>query len=162
MKTKTPIDLYFDQLLDLLSVEEQLQESFVQLPSLCEDAQLRQLVEEHGSQTSRHHVEIKKLLKNHAVEIGRDVCKAMEGLIEGGEAHLRGVDEHATRDLMMVAHCLRVEHYETAAYEITRRLAERLGLQEDADLLGEILTEEQDAANLLLSMEPRLFEKANR
>jgi ferritin-like metal-binding protein YciE len=81
-------------------------------------------------------------------------------LLEGGDSHLAAARMPATRDLMMIAHCLRIEHYEIAAYEITTRLAERLGLDLEGQALSELLAEEDRVINLLHELEPSIYSKA--
>jgi ferritin-like metal-binding protein YciE len=62
---------------------------------------------------------------------------------------------------MMIAHCLRIEFYEMAAYEFTTLLAGRLGLMGEPGLLSELLAEEKDMANALMALEPDLYEAAH-
>jgi len=158
--TATPHDLFFDQLHDLLSMETQLAEAIPRLVPLCHDDALRELIVGHVRETGEHRAAVVQILQGNGIEIKEDKCKAIAGLIEGGEKHLKGVDVPETRDLMMIAHCLRVEHYEIAAYEITRRLGTQLGFNGDAKLLEAILIQEQEMATRLLTLEPGLFEIA--
>jgi ferritin-like metal-binding protein YciE len=55
------------------------------------------------------------------------------------------VDETLTgevRDAVLIASANRVEHYEIAAYGVTRAFAKALGYDDDAKLLGDSLDEE--------------------
>lgn len=156
-KTSTPEDLLFDQLHDLLSMETQLVEALPRLAPLCTDEALRKLVVSHAVETEQHREIVMQILRANGIEIKKDKCKAIAGLIEGGETHLKGVDAPETRDLMMIAHCLRVEHYEIAAYEITSRLGEQLGFNAESRKLADTLAQETETAESLLAMEPRLF-----
>jgi ferritin-like metal-binding protein YciE len=160
MQTVTPRDLFFDQLLDLHSVETQLVASLPTLLAREPYEPLVALLVSHAEETKRHLNIIASILQAHRIEIGDDKCKAMEGLIAGGDAHLDGVDVPETRDLMMIAHCLRIEHYEVAAYGITLRLAEQLGFREEVALLSATLKEEKEAVVKLSKLEPAIFERA--
>lgn len=100
-------------------------------------------------------------LERHGETSGDDKCKAMAGLIEGGTAHLEGVRSPGTRDLMMIAHCIRIEHYEIAAHEFTTLLAERIELLSESVMLGELLAEEMGMADALMLLEPDLFDSAS-
>jgi len=159
-ETITPRDLFFDQLSDLLSVESQLLRAMPELIALTTHPALKTALEEHAQETERQHRTLESIFVRVGTEIGQDEGKAMVGLIEGGHGHLRGVNEPRTRDLMMIAHCLRVEHYEIAAYEITVTLAERLGYGEEAETLNGILTQERAVASLLKDLEPEIFQRA--
>lgn len=160
MKTETPLDLFFDQLRDLYSVETQLAASMPQLVTLTTCPELRELLMRHTDQTDQQRAKLIGIFDDHSVSPGNDKCKAMEGLIEGGDAHLKNVSEPRTRDLMMIAHCLRIEHYEIAAYGITQRLAEGLGLSTEAAVLKGILAEEEGAARALRVLETPIFNLA--
>jgi len=160
MKTETPRDLFFDQLRDLYSVETQLAASLPRLVTLTASPELRELLMRHTDQTDQQRAKLIGIFDLHGLAPGNDKCKAMEGLIEGGDAHLKEVSEPTTRDLMMVAHCLRIEHYEIAAYGITQRLAEGLGLSTEARILKEILAEEEREALSLRVLECPIFNEA--
>lgn len=157
MKTRTPKDLFFDQIRDLHSVETQLLESLPVLSARAAHPALHELITRHAAETARHLSIVAAILESHGTGPGGDKCKAMEGLIAGGNAHLDGVEVPQTRDLMLVAHCLRIEHYEIAGYGIALRLAQGLELKEEAAALESIIQEEKDAARGLQALEPVLF-----
>jgi ferritin-like metal-binding protein YciE len=53
------------------------------------------------------------------------------------------------KDATLIAAAQRVEHYEIAGYGTAATLADLLGLDEAADLLGQTLDEEETADRLL-------------
>lgn len=159
--TTTPKDLFFDQLRDLHSVETQLVASLPTLVARNPYAPLAYLLSKHAEETQRQLSQIASIFAQHQIEIGDDTCKAMEGLIAGGDGHLDSVEVPTTRDLMMIAHCLRIEHYEVAAYGITLQLGRQLGFSEEVALLGSILAEEQLAIDQLNKLEPEIYLRAN-
>lgn len=162
MATRTPRDLFFDQLRDLYSAEQQLSESLPLLVTLTSCDELRNLLVAHARQTDQQLVNLYRMFARHGLVPGNDKCRAMEGLIEGGESHLRAVEEPNTRDLMMIAHCLRVEYYEIAAYGITQRLAEGIGFDHEAEILKQSLSEEEAVARGLRALEPKIFGRASQ
>lgn len=162
MKTETPHDLFFDQLQDLFSVESQLKTSLPTLARRAENAELASFLTAHLVETEKHLDTVSHILRFHGHEPGVDTCKAMEGLIAGGDAHLDRVEVASTRDLMIIAHCLRIEHYEMAAYNITSTLAQQLGLIEEAVVLKNILQQERRAGDDLARLQPVLFDFATR
>lgn len=156
-----PFELFFDQLRDLYSAEVQLCESMPHLISLCTNEDLGDLLVSHAHQNFCQIAEIVEIFDRHGESPQNGKCKAMEGLIEGGTAHLEGVRPSHTRDLMMIGHCLRIEYYERAAYEMTTLLSGRLGLMREPKVLRELLAEEKDMAATLMQLEPDLFETAS-
>lgn len=157
---RTPKDLFLDQLRDLHSVEMQLVEALPALAARAVHTSLHETVAGHAAQTVCHLNLLTAMLKKLGAEPGDGKCKAMEGLISGGDVHLDSVDDEGTRDLMIIAHGSRIEHYEMAGYGIALRLATRLDLKEEALILESILIDEREAAQGLESLEPALFERA--
>ena len=141
-------------------MEVQLCESMPDLVSLCTNEELRELIVSHAHQNCEQIVEIVAIFDRYGEATGHDKCMAMSGLIEGGTAHLKAVRCPHTRDLMMIAHCLRIECYEIAAYSFTALLSGRLGLKREPEILSELLAEEQDMAAVLRLLEPELFQTA--
>jgi ferritin-like metal-binding protein YciE len=156
-KTATPTDLLFDQLRDLYSAEDQLCDALPKLVDLIVNPPLRVAILNHIDETTGHFSELLRIFERHGVPAGSDRCQAMAGLIKGGESHLEGVNNEATRDLMMIAHCLRIEQYKIAAYEISLRLAGRLGFIIEAGVLSELHAQEKQMAAKLLELEPDIF-----
>jgi ferritin-like metal-binding protein YciE len=157
----TPLELFFDQMRDIHSMELQLCDSLPHLASLCTDGNLKDLISKHAHHTCSQIEVIAAIFARHGESPGEDKSKAIAGLIEGGTAHLEAVESPHTRDLMMVAHCLRVEYYEMASYEITILLSGQLGLLREPTILSELVAEEKEMANALMEIEPNLFEIAN-
>lgn len=142
-------------------MEIQLCESMPHLVALSTHVGLRDLIAAHAHQNCDQIEEIAEIFGRYGETPGDDKCRAMEGLIEGGTAHLEGVQCPHTRDLMMIAHCLRVEFYEMAAYEFTTLLSGRLGLLREPAILSELLAEEKEMAAALMELEPELFQAAD-
>lgn len=88
---------------------------------------------------------------------GTGSCKAMDGLLEGGAKHLDSVPNPYTLALMLIAHCLCMELYGIASYQITRRLAQELELEEEAELLSDFLELARSAHDKLILLTPEAF-----
>lgn len=157
----SPLELLFDQLRDLHSMEVQLRATMPRLVSLCTNHELHDLMVNHAHQNTGQIDEIIAIFERHGESPWDDKCKAMAGLIEGGTAHLESVQAPHARDLLMIAHCLRIEYYEMAAYEFTTLLSGRLGLMREPAILSELLAEEKDMATALKVLEPDLFVTAH-
>jgi len=157
-----PLDLFFDQMGDLCSVKVQLVEHFPKLVSTAEDPALSELLADYSRNLHLHHREIVDLIQRHDREPCKERCKAIEGLIEVGEAHLCLVSEPGTQDLMVIAHVLRILAHENAALEITSRMAGQLDLAEDAGVLLELQQATGRVIEDILALQPRIFEGAFR
>ncbi len=156
--TYTPFELLFDQLRDLHSMEVQLGESMHELVPLCTNDELRELIVNHVHQNCDQIVEIAAIFERHGESTSHAKCKTISGLIERGTAQLEAVRCPHTRDLMMIAHCLRIEYHEMAAYEFTTLLSARMGLMREPEILNELRAEEKDMATALMVLESDVFE----
>ena len=162
MRISGPIQLLHDQLQDLFAMEIQLAAS---LPFLAEGAAHNGLQEQLGKQSQRGYrrkAQLLDIFRRLNFELGTDKCQAVEGIINGGDAHLATVQDPATRDLMLIAHSLRISLYVIAAYGVTARLASALAFPVEANLLSSLTFEEEDAVQRLKHLEPSLFEIAYR
>jgi ferritin-like metal-binding protein YciE len=165
-----PTDLFFEQLRELYSAESQV---ILTLPELAECASLpdlRGLLLKHEGESIRHKAVIAGIFDRHATDPDGEICKAVRGLIKGCNHHLAMAEDSRIRDLLVVAHCNRIEHYEIAAYGFTLSLAECVGLQKDSDDLLGVLQEEREMSrglaevtkNILGSPVPAVTESGSR
>ena len=143
-------------------MEIQLAGSLPYLADSATDRQLQEILYKQSNRTYRRKTQLLALFRHFGIELGTDKCLAIEGLTKGGEKHLADIGFGPIRDLMLIAHCLRVAHYGIAAYQMTARLAELLGMLEEAALLATLAVEETDAADGLVHMEPLIFEMADQ
>jgi len=90
-----------------------------------------------------------------------DICKAMQGLIEGGNQHIDQAKGRETKALILIAHVNRILHYQIGGYSFATALAGQLGLEEIEQSLNTTLREENagvcalaDAAGDILQSVP--------
>jgi len=157
-----PADLFFAQMEDLCGMESQLAGHLLELEAAAADPMLAELLGDYARKVSLHHQEILGLFHHHRRDTGNNACKGIEGLVEEGKAHIASVPEGGTRDLMIIAHVLRVLAYGNAAYEITSRLAGQLDLAGDAGVLMDLRQGGRRAAEDILALQPPIFETAFR
>lgn len=152
-----PSDLFFDQLLDIHSVESQIAAT---LPDLSRWATLPDLGELFSKQiilTGQQKEQIAAIFKKHGRKPGGDKSKGMKGLIEGGNEHLTLAADNTVRDLMLIAHYSRMKYYQIAAYHFATTLAENLGFYDEAETLSTIWEEERDSAHAVHTAAATLF-----
>jgi len=143
MKLQTLNDLLHHELKDLYSAENQLVKALPKMAKAATNADLKAGFEEHLEQTKGHVERLDQIGEQLGMKLTGHKCKAMEGLIEEG-AELIGEDaEDSVRDAGLIGAAQRVEHYEMAGYGTARALAQKLGHDDVADILGETLEEEK-------------------
>lgn len=142
-------DLYVAQLQDLYSAETQLLGALPKMAEAATHPQLKQAFQQHLEVTKRQQDRVAQILRSLDEDPGDETCQAMKGLVKEGQEIIGADGDDAVRDAGLIAAAQRVEHYEIAGYGTVRTFAERLGRQDDARLLDEILSEEKEADDLL-------------
>ncbi len=135
-------ELYRDQLRDLYSAETQLITALPEMAVAASNSDLREGFVKHLEETREQRVRLEKICARRGIDPEGEECDAMRGLIKEAKKH---VDETLTgevRDAVLIASANRVEHYEIAAYGVTRAFAKALGYDDDAELLSDSLDEE--------------------
>ncbi len=150
MKQTTLKELYIEELEDLLSAENQLVRA---LPKIIEAVMTKELgaaIEAHLEQTHVHVDRLNEVFKLLGEPAKQKTCEAMKGLLKEGDSAIADIEKGPVRDAAIIGACRRVEHYEMAAYCSTRAIAETLGFQDQADILG-LTRQEESEANEVLS-----------
>jgi ferritin-like metal-binding protein YciE len=142
-------ELYHDQLRDLHSAETQLVAALPEMANHSSDERLRRAFSHHFEQTKGHLDRITRICASHGLNPEGDECDAMKGLIKEAHKHLEDTQPGVVRDAVLIACANRVEHYEIAAYGVSKAFAIALGYDEAADLLQETLEEETAADEII-------------
>lgn len=137
MKLKEPLDLLADQLRDLYSAECQTILTSPELANRATYPRLKRiLADEEKAGLERKQI-LRRIAERHNFNLEGDLCRAMQGLIEGGNQHLDMADDNMVADLLIVAHFNRIKHYSIAGYGFALALAECFDDNEgSAELLG--------------------------
>lgn len=145
----TLYDLFVDELKDLYSAERQLLKAIPRMMKGTTDEELRAALENHLQQTEGQVERLEEVFEHLEASPRGKKCVAMAGLVEEGEEVLEHDGDPSVLDAAIIGAAQRVEHYEIAAYGTARAHATALGYDDLATLLGETLTEEEEANDLL-------------
>jgi ferritin-like metal-binding protein YciE len=136
--------MLIDQLKDAHSAERQAIQAMRRIAKKVTEPQLREGLEAHVTQSEEQRTRVEEALEKLGAKPGRKVCEAMRGLVEEAQHELEEQEEKGpVMDLVIVAAQQRMEHYEIAAYGTMAELANALGEEEIAELLGQTLAEEK-------------------
>jgi len=158
MRLYTPDQLMIDQLRDLISVQEQLMVAQPALMAMSTHARLKALLREHHEETRQNCITLQRIFEQMNATRNEDHCQAVEGLLRGGEEHLREVPNPAVRDLMMIAHCVRIEGYEIVAHEFTAYLAGQCGHPQVAEMVMTMLDGHSAMKREIQNLQDEIFE----
>ena len=139
-------DLYLDQLQDLYSACGQSRDVTVELEKVATNATLKDGLHKGHNGISAGRDVMAGLLRKHGQEPGEETCKGMEGLVT--EAREHAIEEEFSdpdvRDASIITQYQRMAHYAIAGYGCVKAFAERLGLEEDVQLLDKHLSNTYD------------------
>jgi ferritin-like metal-binding protein YciE len=139
---KSLTQLLQDELKDLYSAENQLLKALPKMAQKASSRALKDAFTGHLKETEGHVARLETIGKKLDMKLSGKKCKAMEGLIEEGKEVLEEKGEPALIDTALIGAAQRVEHYEMAAYGVTRAMAESLGQKKIVELLQQTLNEE--------------------
>src|SRR5215467_8906499 len=111
MKLESLQSLFFEQLQDLHSAEEQIIEALPKMIEKTHDAGLKAALNEHLTITRQQLGRLERIF-DQIPDSDRDSvdCKGMEGLLEEGEEIIKAKGDPETRDAGIIAAAQRVEH----------------------------------------------------
>lgn len=158
-KIETSRDLYLYKLGAALTMERTIIDMIPQLAEHANDAQLRQALELHLSETQGHAKNLERAFEALGAEPDDAPCPAIEGLEKEGQANLKMVDD-SLNDMVILSGVAETEHHEIAVYEGLITNAEAMGADDVVVLLRENLESEQSALAKAQAMTQQLAQRA--
>jgi ferritin-like metal-binding protein YciE len=133
-------EIYIDEMRDLWSANEQMQQFMKSLSAKTSDKKLKDLLEQSVTGIGRHTETLKSVLEAAGGSVGKEHCKGMEGLIAEAKKHaLADKLDPAMRDLMIIAQYQRMSHYGLAGFGTAASYATALGDKDGAAKLKSIV-----------------------
>lgn len=145
MDIKTLQDAFIHEISDMHDAENRLSKALPKMARAAKNPDLKKALQDHKQETDQQMNMLDQVIDMLKLDVEREKCEAMEGLVEEGEEIINEVDEGPVRDAMIIAAAQKVEHYEIASYGTLVALAKKIGHDEAADLLHEILEQEKSA-----------------
>lgn len=135
--------MYFAELAELHSVEEQLAGALGKMADAARHDGLKQAFATHRDETQVQKGRLAEILRGHGTNPQAHEDQAMAKLIEEAEKMASILTEPGLRDAGLVASAQKIEHYEIAAYGTVAAYAGMLGLRDEQSTLHRILEEER-------------------
>lgn len=145
-------DLFESTLKDIYYAECKLAGVLPKLAKEAENPELSAAISDHADETRQQIRNLEKVFDLLDKKPEGEKCEAIEGLIKEGNGVISEAKSAVTTNLGMIAACQAVEHYEMARYTSLVRWANKMGLKEAADLLGENLDQELAADQKLAAI----------
>jgi ferritin-like metal-binding protein YciE len=154
--------LLVDELQDLFDAEKQLVKALPKMAKTASDEELANAFREHLEVTKGQVARLEQVFDSMEMRAKSKPCHGMKGLVEEAQEMMEEDHEEMVLDAGLIGAARRVEHYEMAAYESARALAQQLGMKDAAQLLQETMREEMETDKLLGTISKRLLKEAGR
>ncbi len=143
-------EFFTDELKDIYWAEKKLVTTLPKMKKAATSEELKTAIGDHLETTKGHVTRLEQAFELLGKKAQAKKCEAMEGILKEGDSILEDTEAgSATRDVGIILASQKVEHYEIATYGALAQLAETLGLNEIKELLGQTLSEEKEADQLL-------------
>lgn len=141
-------ELLVQELSLLNSAEHQVLQALPQLVKIATSPELKEALREHIKETKTHVQRLNEIFRILGQRPRSVFCEGIAGILSEGSSMVN-TQRKLTKDVAIITTTQKLEHYEIAAYRSVKEHANRLDLDEVADLLNESLNEEDGADNAL-------------
>ena len=141
--SKTLDDLFVHTLQDIYYAENQIVKSLPKMIDKATDAQLKQGLQQHLTETQNQIKRLEQVFQMHGQSAKGTTCAAMDGILEEATEIMGDVDDKEVLDAAMLASAQAVEHYEITRYGTLIAFAKQLGREDCAAVLQQNLDEEK-------------------
>ena len=142
-------DLLKHGLKDMYYAEGKIRKALPKMIDAAQDEELRSGLQSHLEETGEQISKLEEAFELMGEKASAEKCDAIEGILKEGESLLEDFGGTPVGDAAIIFSCKAVEHYDIARYGSLRAYAELLGMDDVADLMGEILDQEEAADELL-------------
>ena len=147
---KTLKDLFLDELKDMYDAEHRIIKALPKLAKAATCEKLAAAFLNHLEETKGQVTKLEKVFEAFGESPRAKKCKATVGLLEEGQEIASDNKDEPTINAALISAGQKVEHYEMASYGCLHEWAGLLGNKKAANLIEEILAEE-NAANETLT-----------
>lgn len=133
-------DLYYGELADLWSANDQMTRALKKVHGKLNDDKLKTMMQKSLDGIDKHTATIKSLLDKSDEKTEKEHCKGMEGLVKEFTKHTteeKPTDPDAF-DAVVISQYQRMSHYGIAGFGTAAAFAEALGMKDDAKKLDAI------------------------
>jgi ferritin-like metal-binding protein YciE len=140
---KTLRDLFHDTLKDIYFAEKKILSTLPKMAKAARSAELKAAFAKHHGETQAQVERLEDVFKLIEKKPQGKKCDAIVGITDEGAEVMKEYKGMPALDAGLLAAAQAVEHYEISRYGTLKAWAEKLGMSEAADLLGETLEEEK-------------------
>lgn len=142
-------DLFLDELADMYDAEKRIAKGLQKLAKAATNEELKDAFMTHLEETQGHVTKLESVFQALGQKAKGKACKATIGLLEEADEISSDNKGSPTINAALISAAQKVEHYEIGSYGTLREWATLLGNDEAAEIIGEILSEEEGANDKL-------------
>lgn len=143
--------LFFDELEDMYSAENQIVDSLPNLIKKASSKDLKEGLKHHLKETKFQVKRIEKIFVLLGKKAKENFCEGMEGLLSETDEMVNGKKKSPVLDAAIISAAQKVEHYEMASYGALRSFAQHLDFDSKIINLIQDSLNEEGAANKKLT-----------
>jgi len=140
---KTLSDLFHDTLKDIYFAEKKILTALPKMAKAAQSPELKAAFEKHLDETEGQVERLEKVFATIDKKPQGKTCDAIVGITDEGAEIMKEYKGAPSLDAGLLAAAQAVEHYEISRYGTLKAWAEKLGLDDAAELLAETLEEEK-------------------
>jgi len=153
---QTGREFFIHGLNDIYDAEQQLVEALGELAEDSNQAQLKKAFESHRAQTEKQVQRLQQAFELLGEQPEETECHGIRGIIQEKKSFMEEEPSPDLIDVFNVGGAIKTELYEVAEYESLIDLAEELGENKIARLLGQTLKEEQATLKKMQQFEKKV------
>ncbi|MEO5915115.1 MAG: DUF892 family protein [Luteolibacter sp.] len=149
---KTLDDLFLRELEEIHDAEHRIGAMLVKMATASRCWKMKRAILNHLLETERHVMKLEQVFGCFELPVTRRTSKAIVGLVHAGAEIEADFGESPAINAALVSFLQKIEHFEIAGYTSLLQWAQLLGNPDAAELLEDILDEEQTAAQTWCEM----------
>jgi len=142
-------ELFEHELKDILGGEQSLLEALEQMAQESSDREIKKAYMQHRKETQGQIKRLERIFKSIGQKVEAETCAGIEGLIKEKKVFMREKPTEELLEFFNIGAAQKVERYEITSYENLIDMADKLGMSDAVELLGQNLQEEETALNKL-------------
>jgi ferritin-like metal-binding protein YciE len=127
---------------DIYYAERKILTALPKMTKAAQSSDLKAAFEKHRAETEGQVQRLEEVFNIIGQQPKGKTCPAINGILEEGKEMMEEYADSPAIDAALISSAQAVEHYEMSRYGTLKRLAEKLGLEDAAELLDETLQQE--------------------